>query len=49
MSEYAAVGPDMTGNVVVETEEMNAEDIREAHRMALNRFRELGLVPQANK
>ncbi len=49
VSEYAAVGPDMTGNVVIETEEMNAQDIAEAHRMALTRFRELGLVPHSMK
>jgi len=46
VSKYAVVGPDMTGNVVVETEAMTAEDIRSAHLMTLNRFRELGLVPK---
>jgi len=46
VSKYAAVGPDMVGNVVVETEEMTADDIREAHQMVLRRFRELGLVPE---
>lgn len=46
VSKYAAVGPDMTGNVVIETEKMNAQDITEAHRMALTRFRELGLIPR---
>lgn len=45
VSEYAAVGPDMTGNIVIETEKMSAQDIAEAHRMILRRFRELGLVP----
>lgn len=45
VSKYAAVGPDMTGNVVVETKEMSAKDIAEAHQMALKRFRELRLVP----
>jgi len=45
VSQYAAVGPNMTGNVVIETEEMTAQDITEAHLMALNRFRELGLIP----
>lgn len=49
VSKYAAVGPGMTGNVVVETEEMNAQDIADAHQMALKRFRELGLVPRAPK
>ena len=45
VTKYAAVGPDMTGNVVIETEKMSAQDITDAHRMALRRFRELGLVP----
>lgn len=45
VSQYAAVGPNMTGNVVIETEEMTAQDITDAHLMALNRFRELGLIP----
>jgi len=45
VTKYAAVGPDMTGNVVIETAEMSAQDITDAHRMALKRFRELGLVP----
>ena len=49
VTEYAAVGPDMTGNVVVETAEMSAQDITDAHRMALKRFRELGLVPPPHK
>ena len=49
VTEYAAVGPDMTGNVVVETEKMNAQDIMDAHRMMLKRFRELGLVPRSTK
>lgn len=49
VSEYAAVGPDMTGNVIVETEEMTAQDITDAHQMALNRFRELGLIPESMK
>lgn len=45
VSKYAAVGPDMTGNVVVETEEMTAGDIAEARDAMLTKFRELGLVP----
>lgn len=45
LSKYAAVGPRMKGNVVVETEEMNSQDIDEAHSMVLKRFRQLGLVP----
>lgn len=49
VSKYAAVGPDMTGNVVVETKEMSAEDIAEAHQMVLKRFRELGLVPSPRR
>jgi len=44
VSQYAAVGPGMTGNVVVETEKMTAQDITDAHQMALNRFKELGLI-----
>lgn len=44
ISKYIAVGPDMTGNVVVETKEMSAEDIAVAHDVMLKRFRELGLV-----
>ena len=40
-----AVGPGMHGNVVVETEEMNAEDIAMAHELVLTRFKRLGLVP----
>lgn len=46
VTEYAAVGPDMTGNVVVETEKMSAQDITKAHRMMLARFRDLGLIPR---
>ena len=49
VSEYAAVGPDMTGNVVVETEEMSAKDIAEAHQMVLKRFRALRLVPSPRR
>ena len=49
VSEYAAVGPNMTGNVVIETESMSAQDITDAHRMALNRFRELRLVPSPRR
>ncbi|GAH69502.1 unnamed protein product [marine sediment metagenome] len=45
VSEYAAVGPSMTGNVVIETESMSAQDITSAHQMVLKRFRELGLIP----
>ncbi len=45
VTKYAAVGPGMTGNVVIETEKMTAQDITDAHQMALTRFRELGLIP----
>jgi len=46
VTKYAAVGPGMTGNVVVETEKMSAQDITDAHRMMLSRFRDLGLIPR---
>lgn len=45
VSKYAAVGPDMTGNVVIETEEMTALDIASARDVMLTKFRELGFVP----
>ena len=47
VSKYAAVGPDMTGKVVVETEKMSAQDIMDAHGTMLERFRDLNLIPRA--
>ena len=44
VTKYEVVGPGMQGNVVVETEEMTAQDIAEAHDMVLARFKELGIV-----
>jgi len=44
VTKYQVVGPGMEGNVVVETEEMTAKDIAEAHDMMLSRFKELGIV-----
>jgi len=45
VSLYAAVGPEMRGNVVVETEAMSSTEIADARDIMLTRFRELGLVP----
>jgi len=44
VTKYQVVGPGMMGNVVVETEEMAAQDIAEAHDMVLARFKELGII-----
>ena len=44
VTKYQIVGPEMKGNVVVETEEMMARDIAEAHDMMYERFKELGIV-----
>jgi len=46
VSRYAAVGPEMRGNVVVETEAMSSTEIADARDIMLTRFRELGLVPK---
>ena len=45
VNKYMAVCPGMHGNVVVETEEMNAKDIAMAQEVVLTRFKHLGLVP----
>lgn len=44
VTKYQAVGPNMKGKVVIETEEMTAKDIEEAHGRVLKRFKELGIV-----
>lgn len=44
LNKYAAVGPGMTGKVVIETEEMTATEIAEAQRMVIEKFKELGLI-----
>lgn len=49
VTKYQIVGPGMRGNVVVETEEMNSDEIGRAHDQVLARFRELGLVPAEEK
>jgi len=43
-SKYLIVGKGMQGNVVVETEEMNAQDLRDAQIMLLERFKKMGLI-----
>lgn len=43
-SKYLIVGEGMQGNVVVETKEMDAQDIADARDLVLSRFRELGLI-----
>lgn len=44
LSKYAAVGSGMRGNVVMETEEMSAQEIADAHERILTRFKELGMI-----
>lgn len=44
LSKYVVVGSEMQGNVVVETEEMTASEIAEAHDLILNKFKEIGAV-----
>lgn len=49
VSKYMVVGDDMSGNVVIETEKMSAQDIAHAHDFMLNRFRDLGLINQVQE
>ena len=44
IDEYAAVGAGMKGNVVMETKEMNAQEIADAHERVLTHFRGLGII-----
>ncbi len=45
VSNYQVVGKDMRGNIVIETDKLTKEDIREIHKKMLAFFKNLGLTP----
>lgn len=45
VSKYQVVAKNMTGNIVVETDKMSKEEIKDAHSKLLNYFKKLGLSP----